>query len=140
MIFNIINNKPLPLYGKGKNSREWIFVDDHCEALFKVFKNGAKGEFYNIGSNINISNLDIAKLLHNIAKMKINLSKKVKIKFVRDRPGHDFRYALNSKKIMKKLKWRSKINLKKGLEHTFNWYFENMKYYTSLKKGYHKET
>ena len=134
LIFNIINNKPLPLYGKGKNSREWIFVDDHCEALFKVFKNGAKGEFYNIGSNINISNLDIAKLLINIAKMKINLSKKVKIKFVRDRPGHDFRYALNSKKIMKKLKWRSKINLKKGLEHTFNWYFENMKYYTSLKK------
>ena len=116
LIFNIINNKPLPLYGKGKNSREWIFVDDHCEALFKVFKNGAKGEFYNIGSNINISNLDIAKLLINIAKMKINLSKKVKIKFVRDRPGHDFRYALNSKKIMKKLKWRSKINLKKGLE------------------------
>ena len=134
LIYNIINNKPLPLYGKGKNSREWIYVDDHCEALFKVFKNGVKGQFYNIGSNINSSNLDIAKLLINIAKMKINLSKKVKIKFVRDRPGHDFRYALNSKKIMKKLKWRSKINLKKGLEHTFNWYFENMKYYTSLKK------
>ena len=134
LIFNIINNKPLPLYGKGENSREWIFVDDHCEALFEVFRNGAKGEFYNIGSNINISNFDIARLLITIAKKKIKLSRKVKIKFVKDRPGHDFRYALDSKKILKKLKWKSKINLRKGLENTFNWYFENMKYYTTLKK------
>ena len=134
LIYNIINNKPLPLYGRGKNSREWIYVDDHCEALFKIFKNGVKGQFYNIGSNINSSNLDIAKLLINIARRKIKLSKKVKIKFVKDRPGHDFRYALDSKKILKKLKWKSKISLKKGLENTFNWYFQNMKYYTTLKK------
>ena len=134
LIYNIINNKPLPLYGKGKNSREWIFVDDHCEALFKVFKSGARGEFYNIGSNINSSNFDIAKLLIKIAKKKLKLSRKVKIKFVKDRPGHDFRYALDSKKIFKKLNWKSKINLKKGLENTFNWYFKNMKYYTTLKK------
>ena len=134
LIYNIINNKPLPLYGKGKNSREWIFVDDHCDALFKVFKSGVRGDFYNIGSNINSSNLDIAKLLISIAKTKIKLSKKVKIKFVKDRPRHDFRYALDSKKILKKLKWKSKINLKKGLENTFKWYFENMKYYTTLKK------
>ena len=134
LIYNIINNKPLPLYGKGKNSREWIFVDDHCEALFKVFKSGARGEFYNIGSNINSSNFDIAKLLIKIAKNKLKLSRKVKIKFVKDRPGHDFRYALDSKKIFKKLNWKSKINLKKGLENTFNWYFQNMKYYTTLKK------
>ena len=67
----------LPLYGKGKNSREWIFVDDHCEALFKVFKSGSVGEFYNIGSNINCNNFEIAKLLINIAKIK--LGKKVKI-------------------------------------------------------------
>ena len=134
LIYNIINNKPLPIYGKGKNSREWIFVDDHCEALFKVFKNGVNGQFYNIGSNINSSNLDITKLLINIAKKKIKLGKKVRIKFVKDRPGHDFRYALNSKKIFKKLRWKSKVNLKKGLENTFDWYFKNMKYYTTLKK------
>ncbi len=134
LIYNIINDKPLPLYGKGKNSREWIFVDDHCEALFKVFKKGSKGEFYNIGSSINSSNLDIAKLLIDIAKKKIRLGNKVKIKFVKDRPGHDLRYALDNKKILKKLKWKSRINLKKGLENTFRWYFENMKYYTSLKK------
>ena len=124
LIYNIINNKPLPLYGKGKNSREWIFVDDHCEALFKVFQNGTKGEFYNIGSNINSSNFDIAKKLIDISKKKIKLGKNVKIKFVKDRPGHDFRYALNSKKVLKKLKWKSKVNLKKGLENTFNWYFK----------------
>ena len=111
LIYNIINNKPLPLYGKGKNSREWIFVDDHCEALFKVFQNGTKGEFYNIGSNINSSNFDIAKLLIDISKKKIKLGKNVKIKFVKDRPGHDFRYALNSKSF-KKLKWKSKVKLK----------------------------
>ena len=134
LIYNIINNKELPLYGKGKNSREWIFVEDHCDALFKVLKNGMKGEFYNIGSNINSSNLDIAKLLIKIAKNKIKLGKNVKIKFVQDRPGHDIRYALDSKKILKKLKWKSRINLKKGLESTFNWYFKNMNYYTSLKK------
>ena len=134
LIYNIINNKPLPLYGKGRNSREWIFVDDHCEALFKVFQNGRRGEFYNIGSNINSSNFDIAKLLINISKKKIKLGKNVKIKFVKDRPGHDFRYALDSKKVLKRLKWKSKVNLKKGLENTFNWYFENMNYYTTLKK------
>ena len=134
LIYNIINNKALPLYGKGKNSREWIFVDDHCEALFRVFKSGSNGNFYNIGSNINSNNLDIAKQLIHIAKKKIKLGKNVKIKFIKDRPGHDIRYALDSKKIFKKLKWKSKINLKNGLENTFNWYFENMKYYTSLKK------
>ena len=134
LIYNIINNKALPLYGKGKNSREWIFVDDHCEALFRVFKSGSNGNFYNIGSNINSNNLDIAKQLINIAKKKIKLGKNVKIKFIKDRPGHDVRYALDSKKILKKLKWKSKINLKNGLENTFNWYFENMKYYTTLKK------
>ena len=134
LIYNIINNKVLPLYGEGRNSREWIFVEDHCEALFKVFKNGMKGEFYNIGSNINSSNLDVAKLLIKIAKNKIKIGKNVKIKFVKDRPGHDIRYALDSKKILKKLKWKSKINLKKGLESTFDWYFKNMNYYTTLKK------
>ena len=134
LIYNIINNKPLPLYGKGKNSREWIFVDDHCEALLKVFRNGSKGEFYNIGSNININNLDIAKLLIKIAKKKIKVGKKVKIKFIKDRPGHDIRYALDSKKIKKKLKWKSITSLKRGLNNTFDWYFKNMKYYTYLKK------
>ena len=134
LIYNIINNMPLPLYGKGKNSREWIFVNDHCEALIKILKKGKIGEFYNIGSNINYKNIDIAKLLISIAKRRIKLGNKVKINFVKDRPGHDFRYALNSNKINKRLKWKSKINLRNGLKNTFDWYLNNISYYTSLKK------
>ena len=134
LIYNIIHNLPLPLYARGKNSREWIFVKDHCEALLKVYESGKAGEFYNIGSNLNFRNIDIAKQLLNIARKKIKLGNKVKINFVKDRPGHDFRYALNSNKIFKKLKWRSKTTLKKGLKNTFDWYLNNKNYYTSLKK------
>ena len=134
IIYNILNNRSLPVYGKGKNSREWIYVKDHCEALFEIFKKGKVGEFYNIGSNINLSNLEVCKHLINTSKKFINIGNNVKIKFVKDRPGHDVRYALDSKKIKKKLKWKSMISLKKGLQNTFNWYFKNMKYYTSLKK------
>ena len=134
LIYNVINNKPLTLYGKGKNLREWIHVADHCEALIKVFQGGRIGEFYNIGSNLNSRNIDIAKLIIKIGKKKLKLGKNVKIKFVKDRPGHDFRYALNSSKINNKLKWKAKINIKKGLENTFEWYLKNIRYYTTIKK------
>ena len=108
LIFNIMNNKPLPIYGKGKNSREWIYVKDHCEALIKVFQKGKLGEFYNIGSNKNLNNLQVTKELIKNSKKIITLGKKVKINFVKDRPGHDIRYALNSNKIKKKIKMVSK--------------------------------
>ena len=134
LIYNVINNKPLTLYGKGENLREWIHVADHCEALIKVFQGGKIGEFYNIGSNLNSRNIDIAKLIIKIGKKKLKLGKNAKIKFVKDRPGHDFRYALNSSKINNKLKWKAKINIKKGLENTFEWYLKNMRYYTTIKK------
>ncbi len=104
LIYNILNNEPLPIYAKGKNSREWIYVLDHCEALLKIFFKGKIGESYNVGSKQNIKNIDMAKKLLRIAKNKsLILKKKTKIKFVKDRPGHDFRYALNSNKILKKL-------------------------------------
>ena len=122
------------MYGKGKNSREWIYVADHCNALIKVFKSGKIGEFYNIGSNINLNNYKIAKLLIKIANQEIKIGKNVKIKFVKDRPGHDFRYALNSNKIKNKLRWKSYTKLKKGLEKTFKWYVNNQNYYSKLKK------
>ena len=134
LIYNIFNNKALPIYGKGKNSREWIYVKDHCEALLKVFQNGKIGEFYNIGSNKNLNNIQICKTLLKISN-KINVAKNnVKIKFVKDRPGHDFRYALNSNKIKKELKWKPKTTFEKGILNTFNWYLDNKKYYTSLSK------
>ena len=134
LIYNILKNKSLPLYGKGLNSREWIYVDDHCEALIKIFERGKIGNFYNIGSNLNLKNIKISKLLIKIAKSKLNIGKNVKIKFVKDRPGHDIRYALNSNKLIKNLKWKPKTNILIGLNKTFDWYLKNPGYYSGLKK------
>ncbi len=134
LIYNILNNKNLPIYGKGLNSREWIYVDDHCEALIKIYEKGKIGNFYNIGSNLNVNNLKISKLLIKISKTKTNIGKNVKIKFVKDRPGHDIRYALNSSKIIKNLRWKPKINILNGLIKTFDWYLKNPGYYLTLKK------
>jgi len=135
LIYNIIHNKSLPIYGNGKNSREWIYVEDHCEALIRVFQKGKIGEFYNIGSNKNLNNLEICKYLIKIAKTQINIGKNVKIKFVKDRPGHDKRYALNSKKILNKIGWKSKTEFEYGLKETFLWYLNNTNYYESINKA-----
>tara|TARA_B100000949_G_scaffold69899_1_gene62133 strand:- start:119 stop:1147 length:1029 start_codon:yes stop_codon:yes gene_type:complete len=135
LIFNILHNKPLPIYARGKNSREWIHVHDHCEALLSIFLKGSLGERYNIGSGQNIRNIDIAKKLLAIAKKKsLKIGKKVKIKFVQDRPGHDFRYALDNKKVLKELKWKSKIPLNKGLSETFDWYDANRSFFSKTSK------
>ena len=134
LIYNILNNKPLPIYGKGTNSREWIYVKDHCEALLKVFTKGKIGEFYNIGSNKNLNNLQVSNELINISKSITKIGKKVKILFVKDRPGHDVRYALNSNKIKNKLGWKSRTNFKQGIKLTFDWYFKNKNYYKFLSK------
>ena len=134
VIYNIINNISLPVYGNGKNSREWIFVDDHCNALIKVLEKGKIGEFYNIGSNKNLNNIQIIKMLIGIAKQHIKIGPKVKIQYVKDRPGHDFRYALNSKKIEKKLKWKPTFTIKSGLKETFLWYYLNQSYFKNISK------
>ena len=134
LIYNIINNKELPIYGRGKNSREWLHVEDHCMALFKVFEKGKIGEFYNIGSNKNLNNIQITKALLKVAKNFISIGNNVKIKYIADRPGHDQRYALDSNKIKKKLSWKPKIKFNIGLKETFLWYLDNEKYYSSLKK------
>ena len=134
MIFNILNNKPLPIYGKGGNIREWIHVNDNCEAILKIFQKGKFGENYNIGTNIKLKNIDIVKKLLKIAKSKIMVGNKVKISFVKDRPGHDLRYALNSSKIRKKMKWKHKISTSKGLEDTFDWYKNNLGYFKKISK------
>ena len=134
LIYNILNNRSLPIYGKGKNSREWIYVKDHCEALIEVFKKGKLGNFYNIGSNKNLNNLQVTRVVMNISKNFISLGKNVNIKFVKDRPGHDIRYALNSNKIIKKLNWKPKTPFEKGIKLTFEWYVKNTNYYKSLSK------
>ena len=134
LIYNILNNKPLPIYGNGKNSREWIYVEDHCNALYKVLKNGKIGEFYNIGSGKNLNNIQITKKLLKIARKYFDIGLNVKIKFVKDRPGHDVRYALNSRKIFNNLKWKPFTNLDTGLQKTFLWYLDNQKYFGFLDK------
>ena len=140
MILNIFNNMELPIYAKGKNSREWIHVDDHCEALFRLYLTGKIGESYNVGTGINLRNIDLVKKILKICKkMKINVGNKTKIKFVKDRPGHDFRYALDSKKIFYQLKWRPKIKFENGLKDTIVWYLENKKFLKNIsKKNYEK--
>ena len=140
MISNIFNNQKLPIYAKGKNSREWIHVLDHCEALLKLYLKGKSGESYNVGSGLNMKNLDLVKKIIKIFKnLGVPIGNKVKITFVKDRPGHDFRYALNSNKILKELKWRPKINFEKGLESTIKWYSENKKFLNQIsKKKYEK--
>ena len=140
MISNIFNNKELPIYAKGKNSREWIHVNDHCEALFKLYLKGKNGESYNVGTGTNFRNIELVKKILKICKnMNIKIGKKTKIRFVKDRPGHDFRYALNNEKILNKLKWKPKISFDKGLKDTIVWYLENIKFLKNIsKKNYEK--
>ena len=134
-IFNIIMNKNIPIYGKGKNQREWIYVEDHCFALISLFKNGKIGESYNIGTGFVINNLKLAKKIIKIYKSNFDKKKqKIKIEFVKDRPGHDFRYALNSGKIKKKLGWKHVYNFNKALIRTIEWYLKNLKYYSSKQR------
>ena len=135
MITNIFQNKELPIYAKGQNSREWIHVEDHCEALFKLYLKGRNGESYNVGSNKNLRNIDLVKkILKTCKSMNIKIGTKTKIRFVKDRPGHDFRYALNSKKIQKELKWKTKINFDKGLQRTIKWYLDNKNFLKNISK------
>jgi len=138
LIFNILNNKPLPIYGKGLNSRELIYVEDHCRALEILSLRGKIGESYNIGSDSNLTNINLTKLIIKIMKNKLpRIGTNVKIKFVKDRPGHDIRYALNSKKIQKELKWKPVTTIKDGLFKTIDWYINNLKYFKSISKKEH---
>jgi dTDP-glucose 4,6-dehydratase len=138
LIFNIINKKPLPIYGTGLNSREWIYVEDHCRALEILATKGKVGENYNIGSNVDLTNIKLTKLILKVMKSKLSkIDKNVKIKFVKDRPGHDFRYALNSKKIKRKLKWKAVVKIDEGLSKTIDWYIDNQKYFKSISKKEH---
>jgi|TARA_B110000444_G_C18827558_1_gene591223 dTDP-glucose 4,6-dehydratase len=138
IIFNILNNKPIPIYAKGLNSREWIYVEDHCRALELLATKGKIGQNYNIGTNNNLTNIKLTKLIIKKVKERIlNVGKKSKIVYVKDRPGHDFRYAINSKKIQKELKWKPLTNLNKGISKTVAWYVNNLEYFKTISKKKH---
>ena len=125
IIYKIIRNETIPIYGNGKNVREWIHVNDHCEALIKIAINGKIGESYNIGSGIKIQNIELMnKIISIFKKINTNQKNKINFHFVKDRPGHDFRYSLNSSKLKTELKWKCKINFNEGLKDTINWYID----------------
>jgi len=128
-ITNAMENMPMPLYGNGLNKRDWLHVKDNCEAIDLVLNRGIDGEVYNIGSEEESSNIEIAKNILKILKKSYSL-----IKFVKDRPGHDIRYAINCHKI-KKLGWRPKVKFEKGLKNTIKWYSENRNWWRAIKKG-----
>tara|TARA_Y100000996_G_scaffold25918_2_gene18590 strand:- start:175 stop:1155 length:981 start_codon:yes stop_codon:yes gene_type:complete len=119
-IFLANHDKKIPIYGTGKNIRDWIFVDDHCEAVYNVLLNGKSGESYNISSNNELDNITIVKTILEIMDKSDDL-----IEFVDDRPGHDLRYSLDSSKIRKSLKWAEKITFQEGLEKTIEWYLKS---------------
>ena len=113
-------NLKIPIYGKGNNIRDWIFVDDHCDGVEEVLFNGKSGESYNISANNEIDNITIVKKILEIMDKPNNL-----IEFVEDRPGHDFRYSMDSKKISDELEWKIKTTFEEGLEKTIQWYLDN---------------
>ena len=128
-------NKEVPIYGEGKNIRDWIFVDDHCEAVYKVLLKGRSGESYNISANNEVDNLTIVKKILEILDKPQDL-----IKSVEDRPGHDFRYSLDSSKIRSQLNWSENTNFDDGLKKTVDWYLSNPAWWQNISQDILKST
>ena len=128
IITNALENKNLPIYGDGKNIRDWLYVEDHCEAIIKILANGKPGETYNIGGSCEKNNLEvvqeICKILDSIKPKQDGSSYEEQIEFVKDRPGHDFRYSLDTSKIEKDFNWKPKESFTSGLEKTIQWYLD----------------
>ncbi|MCO6146898.1 dTDP-glucose 4,6-dehydratase [Flavobacterium sp. NRK1] len=137
-INNIINNKPLPVYGDGKYTRDWLFVEDHAVAIDLVFHKGKNHETYNIGGFNEWQNIDLVKLLCSIMDKKLGreagTSEKL-ITYVKDRPGHDLRYAIDAAKINKELGWKPSVTFEQGLERTIDWFLSNQEWLNSVTTG-----
>ena len=125
----------IPIYGNGKNLRDWIFVDEHCDAVYEILINGKSGQAYNISANNEISNMQIVNKILEIMDKSDDL-----IEFVEDRPGHDQRYSLDSSKIKNELGWSTKINFEEGIRKTIEWYEKNFSYYESISNEILKST
>jgi dTDP-glucose 4,6-dehydratase len=141
MILNILESKSLPVYGNGKNIRDWVYVDDHSSAIFEIIKNGKPGKKYNVGGENAIENIVLLKKLIEVVAKKTGRNKEdieKKIVFVADRLGHDKRYAVNCDKIKKELKWGQKVDFATGLEKTVDWYLNNIKWIENIKNGEYK--
>lgn len=143
MILNMMENKPLPVYGKGENIRDWLYVDDHCDAIWRIITQGTQGETYNVGGENEWRNIDLVNKICEImdkfyppADIKTH---KELITFVKDRPGHDHRYAINCDKIKNELGWNQSVTFEEGLKKTVKWYLENNDWINNIKSGEYKK-
>ena len=141
-INNIVNNKPLPVYGKGKNVRDWLFVDDHAKAIDVIFHKGKIGETYNIGGFNEWKNIDLIKVIIKTVDRLLGRDEGSSLKlitYVEDRAGHDFRYAIDSSKLKNELGWEPSLQFEEGIEKTVKWYLENKRWMSSVTSGDYKD-
>tara|TARA_Y100000590_G_scaffold463138_1_gene629114 strand:- start:284 stop:1339 length:1056 start_codon:yes stop_codon:yes gene_type:complete len=143
MILNCIAGKNLPVYGKGNNIRDWLYVEDHCDAIYTVLNKGVIGSTYNIGGNNEIKNIDIVKIIchkmDSFLPRSNGSSYSDLITFVTDRPGHDFRYAIDASKIQNNLGWAPRENFNSGIEKTITWYLENKEWWKSIQNNSYRQ-
>ena len=142
MIHNIIHNKPLPVYGKGENVRDWLFVEDHAKAIDVIFHKGRPGEVYNIGGNNEWKNIDLVRMLCGIMDQKLDRRKgssEKLITYVTDRQGHDLRYAIDSSKLKGELGWEPSVDFQTGLEKTVDWFLANREWLDHVTSGSYRE-
>jgi len=139
IVLNALEGKPLPVYGDGKNVRDWLYVEDHCEAIWTIMKSGRTGETYNVGGNAEMENILIVQMicdiLDEIEPVKGRKPRRQLITFVKDRPGHDRRYAIDFAKLKKELGWTPKESFKSGLRKTVEWYLNQKKWVENIKTG-----
>jgi dTDP-glucose 4,6-dehydratase len=141
-IHNIKNNKPVPVYGKGENVRDWLYVEDHASAIDVIFHKAKSGETYNVGGHNEWKNIDVIKLLCNIMDKKLGRKEGESaelITFVKDRAGHDLRYAIDSSKLQKELGWTPSLQFEEGLEKTVDWYLSNQDWLNHVTSGEYKK-
>lgn len=137
-IHNIRNQKPLPVYGKGENVRDWLWVNDHAAAIDLIFHQGKNGETYNIGGNNEWKNIDLIQLMIRLTDQKLGRPEGASlslITYVKDRAGHDFRYAIDSNKLMTELGWSPSVTFEQGLSKTIDWYLQNEEWLTHVTSG-----
>jgi len=143
MILNCLEEKSLPIYGKGDNVRDWLFVEDHCDAIYSVVSRGELGETYNIGGNNEIQNIDIVKTIcekmDEYSPRQQGGNYKELITYVTDRPGHDFRYAIDASKISNELGWQPKEDFETGIEKTILWYLENREWWQAIQDNTYQQ-
>ena len=143
IIFKATNNKQIPIYGDGKQVRDWLYVEDHCEAIITILEKSNPGEIYNIGGSNEVNNLELLEFICNYIDKKFDIDSKSNkdkssslINFIKDRPGHDRRYATNPIKIKEKLGWEAKTSFESGIQKTVDWYLKNKEWIEDQRQNY----